>query len=113
MLTNIRQAAQVYITGCHFVQGNVVIRVVRAYGLKQPPTEDALSLPPLTSADLKALDASGAYLVEASIRAADESGVEIKDKAKKELLKFTEGLHSAISFYAPDRMALDSRVKGA
>ena len=109
---DIRRVAQFIVTGCHFVQENVVIRVMRAYGLKQAAPEDPLTMPPPESAGVRALDGSGACVIEASVRTIDESGSELREKAKKELLAFCKGLEGSIDFYAPDRLVLDTRVRG-
>ena len=108
-----RLVAQFLITGCHFVQGNVVVRIVRAYTLRQPPVVDPLIVLPPASTDVMALDESGAYIVEASVRSIDEGSSELRDRAKEELLAFAKNIEGAIDFYAPDRLVLDTRVKGS
>lgn len=109
----VRLVAQFLITGCHFVQGNVVVRVVRANTLKQPPVDDPLMVPPPSITDVKALDESGAYVVEAFVRTVDEGNSELRDKAKEELIAFAKSIEGAIDFYAPDRLILDTRVRGS
>ena len=86
---------------------------MRAYTLKQASAKDPLLLPPPVEADVKALDESGAYIVEASIRTSDESGSDLREKAKEELVAFSKSLAGAIDFYVPDRLVLDTRVKGS
>jgi mediator of RNA polymerase II transcription subunit 18 len=108
-----RQIAQFIVEGDHFVQDNVVVRIMRAYAMKQTSAEDPLSLLPTPNANIQALDTSGAYVVEASIRATDESSSELREKAKKELLGFSKSLEGAIDFYAPDRLVLDTRVRAS
>ena len=107
-----RLVTQLIVKGDHFVQGNVVVRIMRAYTAEQASVEDPLSLPPSVDADVKALDGSGAYIVEASIRTTDESNSELREKAKEELIAFSKSVTGAIDFYAPDRLVLDTRVKG-
>lgn len=86
---------------------------MRVYVLKQPSSEDPITPSPPDSADVNALDESGAYIVESSIRLTDESSTELRERAKKELLAFCKSLDGSIDFYAPDRLALDTRVKGS
>ena len=86
---------------------------MRAYGLKQPAPDDPLTMPPPPSSDLRPLDGSGAYIIEASLRTTDESGSELREKAKRELLAFCKGLEGSIDFYSPDRLMLDTRVRGS
>lgn len=75
--------------------------------------DDPLTVPPPASADVKALDESGAYIVEASVRTVDEGSSELREMAKEELLAFAKSIEGAIDFYAPDRLVLDTRVKGS
>ena len=112
-LTITRLAAQFLLTGCHFVDGNVIIRVLRAYTLREPASVDPLTLPAPGSENFKVMDDSGAYIVEALIRTTDESTSELREKAKEELLAFAKSVDGAVDFHAPDRLALDTRVKGS
>lgn len=110
---NSRRVAQLIVSGCHFVQDNVVIRVMRVYRLKQPAQDDPVTTTPPNKADVLPLDGSGAYIVEASVRTTDDSGSELREKVKRELTAFSKGLEGAIDFHAPDRLALDTRVRAS
>lgn len=103
---------QFVIIGNHFVQDNVLVRVLRVYTPNEPNTEDSLMSSPPTKLDVKLLDESGACIIEASIRVVDESSIALRDSAKKQLLDFAKSLDGAIDFYPPDRLALDTRVRG-
>lgn len=98
-------------TGHHFVHGNVVIRV---YTLLLPVTPGE-KIPRMDFIDYKddyaLLDSSGTCIVEASIRLEDRSNSKLADSAVKELLDLKRLLQGAIELYAPDRLALDTRVK--
>lgn len=96
------------IIGNRFVYGNVIVRIVR-FHIPESDTIDLASLTP--PADLKLLDPSGNWLVEAVTRVQDLSSTELTDKAKRELLSFQSLMEGAIDFYTPDRFALDTRIR--
>lgn len=94
--------------GNRFVYGNVVVRTVRFH----VPESDTIQIEALNPpADLKLLDPSGTWLVEAVTRVEDLSSTEVTDKAKRELLSFQSLMEGAIEFYTPDRFALDTRIR--
>ena len=63
--------------------------------------------------DLEPVDASGAYVVEAYVAADDGTSTELREKGVAELLKFAKDVDGAIDFRVPNRLALDTVVKGA
>lgn len=98
--------------GNRSIQGNVIIRVVRFYMPAQPNMIDPIDAAPHTVNDLKLLDQSGSCVVEAIVRVETLWNSTITDKAKQELSAFHSYMDGAITLYAPDRLALDTRVKG-
>ncbi|CAK4027793.1 hypothetical protein B0A54_01286 [Lecanosticta acicola] len=98
--------------GKQFVQGNVVIRIVRYYTIAAGSTEtEPLHAPLPAKDDLRLLDVSGGCVVQAVVRVENLSNSNITDKAKKELSAFQAYLEGAVNLSAPDRLALDTRVK--
>ncbi|RMZ90270.1 hypothetical protein DV736_g2500, partial [Chaetothyriales sp. CBS 134916] len=62
------------------------------------------------SESLKLVDASGGYVLQASIEAIDGTNSELKDRATRQLLALKEILKPAIDLEPGDRLALDTRV---
>lgn len=97
-------------TGTRFVNGNVVIQIFRIYKIDK--TSTGTSLDELSSTEQgKLLDPSGAYVIKAFVRTEDGVDSSVRDRAREELLRFAETVKGAIDLYAPDRLALDPRVK--
>lgn len=94
--------------GYRFVYGNVIVRIVR-FHIPESDTIQIESLTPPT--DLKLLDPSGNWLVEAVTRVEDLASTDLTDKAKRELLSFHSLMEGAVDFYVPDRFALDTRIR--
>lgn len=97
--------------GHRFVYGNIIIRITRLFS-PQTPSDDALQAPLRSTEGLALVDPSGSFMVEATIRVADPSNSKIADQAKQELLAFQTYMDGVLDLYAPDRLALDTRVKG-
>ena len=111
--TNIQRFVNGYVTtGARFVYGNVVIRMTRIYISVPTESEHFLASAPPSRENLKLLDPSGTYLVEATVRAEDNSSSTIREKAMEELLGFAKTIEGAIDFHVPDRLALETKVKG-
>lgn len=73
---------------------------------------DPISSPAPSPKDQKLVDISGSWIIEASLRVEDASNSTLTEKAKQELLAFQETMDGAVDLIAPDRLALDTRVKG-
>lgn len=119
---------QYTIAGHQFVSGNIIVRVYRFHEEIHPnhPINRELFLPK----ESNLIDESGTWIVEALIRTEDTSNTKIVEAAKKELAFFRcvpsvdagtcewadrctrSAMEGALDFYAPDRLALDTRVKG-
>ena len=61
--------------------------------------------------DLKLLDDSGAFLLEASVRVQDGSKVETMARGTAELLALRERLRGVVGLEMVERLALDTRVR--
>lgn len=96
--------------GTRFVQGNVVVTINRTY--QQTPSADPIDTTMPTEPDMsRPLDPSGSYTVQACVRVEADASTALRDQAAKELLAFAESLKGAVDLRAPDRLALDPRVK--
>ncbi|KAF2160324.1 hypothetical protein M409DRAFT_60026 [Zasmidium cellare ATCC 36951] len=95
--------------GHRFVYGNVIVRIVRIH----IPVDNTKEIDIFSSddQDLRLLDPSGNWLVEAITRVEDPSNSELTDKAKKDLLAFQTLVEGAVDIYTPDRFALDTRIR--
>lgn len=94
--------------GHRFVYGNVIVRIVRVHiPIDSTKEIDIFS----DDQELRLLDPSGNWLVEATTRVEDPSNSELTDKAKKDLLAFQTLMEGAVDFYTPDRFALDTRIR--
>jgi mediator of RNA polymerase II transcription subunit 18, fungi type len=102
---------QYYVKGDRFVQGNVVITVTRVCQ-GDVSSEDPLDRKPMMADELRPVDPSGAYVVEAYVRVEEGSSTALRDQATKELLAFAETLKGAVNLRVPDRLALDPRLRG-
>lgn len=103
---------QYTLIGHRFIQGSVVIRMLRFHiPVDTFQNEDAIDAPPMSSDNLKLLDPSGNWILEVTTRVEDTSNGELTDKAKRELLNFQNLMDGAIDLYTPDRLALDTRVR--
>jgi len=71
---------------------------------------------PLNVSDLQSLDkgqlldASGTWLLEASIDIVDGKAQELRDRATKQLISMREILNPSVKLEKPDRLALDTRI---
>jgi len=73
------------------------------------PGSSATTLPSLDS--LKLLDASGAFVLEARIRIEDRTKPSLVSAATDELGSFRDLMKGSVDMRAPDRLALDTRVR--
>ena len=73
---------------------------------------EPLDAPNLPLSDLRPVDPSGSYLFEACVRVEDGRDSKLTEQAINELLAFKRQLEGAVDLRVPDRLALDTRVKG-
>ncbi|KAK4989842.1 Mediator of RNA polymerase II transcription subunit 18 [Elasticomyces elasticus] len=96
--------------GHRFIHNNVTIQIFRI--LKEPldaPDPANSELPRFE--ELRLLDDSGAYIVQASMIIEDRNKPEIFDAAVKELLEFKELTRGCVDLRTVDRHALDTRAR--
>jgi mediator of RNA polymerase II transcription subunit 18 len=60
---------------------------------------------------LKPLDPSGSYILEAKIRVQDLNNAAVSEAGVKELNGFREQMKGCVELHAPERLALDTRVR--
>jgi mediator of RNA polymerase II transcription subunit 18 len=105
---------QQYFLGHRFVTGNVIVRIFRVLLTQQQlPADRVLEGPPLPLSKLQLLDPSNTYMVEVSVRMEDRKNTKIAEQAIAELLQFQNAVEGVIDLRVPQRLALDTRVKGA
>lgn len=105
---------QQYFLGHRFVSGNVVIRIFRILVTQQgAPADKVLEGPPLPLTELTALDPSGTYMVEVSLRIEDRKNTKIAEQAIAEFAGFRKSVEGVIDLRVPDRLAMDTRVRDA
>jgi mediator of RNA polymerase II transcription subunit 18, fungi type len=61
--------------------------------------------------ELKPLDPSGAYILEAKIRLSDGSNASLVNVGQQELERLQNRMKGVVELKVPDRLALDTRVK--
>ncbi|TKA82995.1 hypothetical protein B0A55_04660 [Friedmanniomyces simplex] len=99
--------------GYRFVHNNVVIRISRILSVPEGTGAlEALDAPVPTLSDCKPVDPSGTYYFEACVRVEDGGNSKIVEHATTELMAFKKQVEGAIDLPVPERLALDTRVKG-
>lgn len=104
--TRFRRAAEYVTETQRFVVNDVVLSLQRV--LVYTPVE---VVPELKSCKL--LDASGAFVVEATVRIEDRASPPLVLAAVEQLNALRNELRGVIAFKAPERLSMDSRVKTA
>lgn len=105
------------VEGYQVVHQNVVARLHRILYLPHPgennkplATRQPLrSLPPLSG--LQQLDATGGYVLKASLLVGDFGKPDIVQKGTNELIRFKELLKGVVDMNPAERLSLDTRVK--
>lgn len=100
------------VEGHRFVLNNTVIFLHRILRWQKPINPPSINTPVSvgSSDNLKPLDPSGAYLVEAKIRLADSNPALIKT-GEDQLMGLRSRLTGVVEMKVPERLALDTRVK--
>ncbi|KAK4549779.1 hypothetical protein LTR36_005080 [Oleoguttula mirabilis] len=97
-----------------FVHNNVVIRVSRVLSVPEGTGAlEPLDAPTPVLADCRPVDPSGSYLFEACVRVEDGTNSKLTEQAMSELQALKNQLEGAVDLRVPDRLSLDTRVKGA
>ncbi|KAK5127354.1 hypothetical protein LTR85_006693 [Meristemomyces frigidus] len=96
-----------------FVHNNVIVRVSRILSVPEGTGAlEPLDAPPLVLADCRPVDPSGSYLFEAYVRVEDGTNSKLTEQAMSELMALKSQLEGAVDLRVPDRLSLDTRVKG-
>ncbi|KAL1797382.1 hypothetical protein ACET3X_003988 [Alternaria dauci] len=101
-----------YIHGYRFVHGNVVVflyRILHEPGIRNVQKAPKATLP--TWKELKLLDPSGAYTLQATVRIEDFNNAAVLEAGVNELKAFQTQMKGCVNLALPDRLALDPRVK--
>ncbi|KAF2273224.1 uncharacterized protein EI97DRAFT_496154 [Westerdykella ornata] len=103
-----------YVSGHRFMHGNIELtlyRILHEPDVRLSQTAPKIVLPSLD--DLKLVDPSGAYLVEAKLRVEDINIEPLARQCCQEMNEFREMMKGCVNFEAPDRLELDYRLKPA
>jgi mediator of RNA polymerase II transcription subunit 18, fungi type len=93
------------------VLNNIIIFLHRVLQREKQVDPPSINTPVSTaSADLKPLDHTGGYILEAKIRLSESSPALIKT-GEDQLTGLRNRLKGVIEMKAPERLALDTRVK--
>ena len=100
-----------YIQGHRFTYQNTSLLLYRVFVPPSPSSQDALKNIFGEEEELgQLLDASGGYMLQATIRVQDGSKVELVNRGVSELQKLKETLKGVVELEPPERLALDTRV---
>jgi mediator of RNA polymerase II transcription subunit 18 len=100
------------VEGHRFVLNNTVIFLHRILHWQKPIDPPSINTPVSigSSDNLKPLDPSGGYIVEAKIRLSDSNPALIKT-GEDQLMGLRNRLNGVVEMKVPERLALDTRVK--
>ncbi|KAG8624254.1 hypothetical protein KVT40_007321 [Elsinoe batatas] len=101
-----------YLTEGHrFVYRDVVLHLHRVLVTKTSSPGDGMSTTLPALEDLALLDASGAFVLEATVRVEDRSKPALVQGAMEQLLALRNELKGAIELRVPERLSMDTRVR--
>jgi len=98
------------VEGHRFVLNNIVLFLHRILHWQKPVDPPSINTPVRSSENLKPLDPSGGYILEAKIRLSDSNPVLLKI-GEEQLLGLRTRLIGVVDMKVPERLALDTRVK--
>lgn len=99
------------VEGDRFVLNNIVIFLHRILQWQTPIAPPSINTPvSFGSTNLKPLDPSGGYVLEAKIRVSQSDPALIKI-GEDQLLSLKTRLNGVVEMKVPERLALDTRVK--
>ena len=109
-LTTFRFVNEFLLEGHRLVHKNAVLTLFRLLRVSDvPQAAPSTQLPALES--LVPLDPSGAFLLEACVRVDDRTKPNLVSAATDELNAFRERMRGSVDMKAPERLALDTRVR--
>ncbi|RMD39303.1 hypothetical protein DV735_g5822, partial [Chaetothyriales sp. CBS 134920] len=101
-----------FVEGVQFYDQDTTLFLHRPSNIPRVEAEKATDLSFLDDSEsVKLVDASGAYVLQASIEAIDGTNPELKDRATRQLLALKDTLEQAIDLKPGDRLALDTRTR--
>ena len=101
-----------YTDGHRLTYNNIALHLYRVFvPASLPPADLLISEIDIKEGDLKPLDKSGGFLLQASVRVQDGSKVETMTRGATELLALRETLKGVIGLEMVERLALDTRVR--
>ena len=106
-----------YTEGHRLSYSNIALHLYRILVPISPPSMDidqqqsSAQEPRVKRADLKLLDESGGFVLQASVRVLDGSKVETMTRGAGELLALRERLKGVVGLEMVERLALDTRVR--
>ncbi|KAK1817614.1 hypothetical protein LTR12_008027 [Friedmanniomyces endolithicus] len=99
--------------GHRFVHNNIIVRMGRILSVPDGTGAlEPLDAPIPTLSDCEPIDPSGTYYFEACVRVEDGGNSKLVERATAELMAFKKQVEGAIDLRVPERLALDTRVKG-
>ncbi|EMC97316.1 hypothetical protein BAUCODRAFT_446689 [Baudoinia panamericana UAMH 10762] len=100
--------------GYRFVLNNVVVKITQVYSVPEGTGAlEPLDAPIPAMLDCKLVDPTACYLFEAYIRVDDATNTKLLEQATAELLAFKKRMEGAVDLRVPERLALDTKVKGS
>ncbi|KAF2220126.1 mediator complex, subunit Med18 [Elsinoe ampelina] len=97
--------------GHRFVYRDVVLHLHRVLVTKTSSPGEGMSMTQPALEDLGLLDASGAFVLEATVRVEDRSKPALVQGAMEQLLALRNELKGAIELRVPERLSMDTRVR--
>ena len=92
-----------------FIWRNVVVQLQRILVSPSQSTSVAATLPVFS--DLKPLDASDSYIVQATVRLENGADPKLRQRGQRDLDDFQERMKGVVDMRPADRLSLDTRVK--
>lgn len=110
-MQTLRYLSEYTLYGTRFTQNNIDLRIQHAL-VDQSIQE--LSSPPAVSnpvETMQAIDDSGGYILQASIRVLDDSKPEVMSTAYNELQDLKDTLRGLVELDLGDRIAMNTRIR--
>lgn len=100
------------VSGHYLVYNHVLLRFYQCLRLipHDPGAKQKIGLP-LGDYERRTLDASGAYVLEASIKLEDATDTDIMSQGTEELKRVKEQLEGCVDLRAVERLSLDTRLR--
>ena len=100
-----------YTDGYRFTYNNIALHLYLVFVPTSLPPSDVATESDVKKADLRLLDESGGFVLQASVRVQDGSKVETMIRGATELLTLRDTLKGVVGLEMVERLALDTRVR--